>query len=119
MDSQHQELIGLVNQMYRIITNEEGNHTLEAILHKMSSYAKKHLKDEEALLLSHNYPTFHEHEADHAAYKEKVEVLFSELAADRQEVAKELYIFLRSWWLNHIVVKDKEYGLFLKGKGVQ
>jgi hemerythrin-like metal-binding protein len=119
MDAQHQRLISLVNQMYGIIRDHEGHAALDAILGEMSNYAEKHLKDEEALLRQHNYPGLNEQEVDHGKYFEQIKTLYSELGKDREEAAKKIYAFLRSWWISHIVGLDKKYGPFLQEKGVQ
>jgi hemerythrin len=119
MDVQHQRLISLVNQMFRIMRNQEGDAALDTVLGEMSDYAVKHLKDEEALLGEHGYPDLKEQESDHAKYLEKMKDLFSQLEKDRQATAKEIYTFLRFWWINHIVGIDKKYGPFLKEKGVE
>ena len=119
MDAQHQRLIGLVNQMYNIMRNNEGNYALDTILQKLSDYAVSHLKDEEALLREHSYPDIDEQELNHAGYLEQMKKLYSELEKDREKATKEIYTFLRFWWINHIVGIDKKYGPFLLKEGVQ
>jgi|WetSurMetagenome_2_1015567.scaffolds.fasta_scaffold642911_2 hemerythrin len=118
MDAQHQRLIGLVNQMFRIMRNQEDDDALDSILGEMSNYAEKHLKDEEALLREHSYPDLIEQESDHAKYLEQMQAMFSHLEKDRKATAQEIYTFLRFWWINHIVGIDQKYGPFLKEKGV-
>jgi hemerythrin len=119
MDAQHQQLISLVNQMYNIVRDHEGDAALDAVLGEMSEYAKKHLQEEEALLREHSYPDINDQEGDHAKYLEQIKVLYSELEKDRETAAKNIYAFLRSWWITHIVGMDKKYGPFLQEKGVR
>lgn len=119
MDEQHQQLIGLINSMYRVLRKEESIDTIEPILDEMAAYAKKHLGDEEALLQKHGFADLEEHRNFHKSYQEKVTALLREWEQQDEKTAKNIYTFLRQWWLQHIVEEDKKYGPFLMEAGAK
>lgn len=119
MDEQHRKLIELINTMYRVMRKEEGEDSIDAVLDEMSEYASNHLRDEEALLQENGYTDFDNHLALHKEYLRKMEELRAEWGKDKTSGAKNIYSFLRHWWLGHIVEEDRRYGLFLTEKGAQ
>lgn len=116
MDDQHKRLIELVNQMYRVIRDKEGTEALDGVLQKMSDYAERHLRDEEDLLHEYSYPGLESHKKAHSEYYAKMDELLAEMNVDKQKAAQKIYVFLRKWWVEHIVGEDREYGPFLRKK---
>ena len=119
MDVQHQKLIELINELYKVLRKEESSESIKEVLEEMTKYAEKHLQVEEAFLETNNYPDFANHIAIHQSYKEKLKMLMAESKEEYGEAVKDTYTFLRQWWLGHIVAEDKKYGEFLKSKGVK
>ncbi len=119
MDTQHKKLIKLVNQLYAMLRQKAELDELDAILQEMSDYAEQHLRDEEALLHKHGYPDFNRQKESHQEYYDTMDELFAEMEVDKYEAAQKIYRFLRKWWIDHIVGEDKEYGEYLREKGVR
>jgi hemerythrin len=119
MDEQHRKLIELINNMYHVMRKEEGPEKIDTVLDEMSVYASSHLREEEALLQANGYPEFENHLTLHKKYLQKVEELRVEWDNDKISGPKNIYSFLRQWWLGHIVEEDQKYGSFLTEKGVQ
>lgn len=118
MDTQHHNLIELINKLYKVIRNKESPGVIEEVLREMTQYAEKHLQEEEGLLKSNGYQDFDEHLALHKEYMEKLEKLITESKQEKDATVQKTYTFLRQWWVEHIMVEDKKYGGFLKLKGV-
>ncbi|MBA3005940.1 MAG: bacteriohemerythrin [Proteobacteria bacterium] len=119
MDIQHQKLIGLINKMYTVLRNEEPDSSIQGVLDEMAEYAESHLKDEETILESNDYPDFANHLAIHKSYLDKLKVLMTEWQNEDKAAAMDIYTFLRQWWMGHIVTEDQKYGEFLKDKGIK
>lgn len=120
MDNQHRNLLDLINRMYRIMRKVEVAGTIEEVLDGMADYSIHHLREEESLLQANGYAEFDEHCASHQIYLDKMEQFMAEwnTGDDKEAVVKEMYAFLRKWWLDHIVEEDRKYGEYLKEKGV-
>ncbi|SHO49407.1 bacteriohemerythrin [Desulfopila aestuarii] len=119
MDNQHRQLIQLINQLYGIIKEKDGFESVDAILQEMANYAEHHLRDEEKLLEEHGFPGLADQQKSHRNYFMKMDELQEAMEKDGRDAAQEIYVFLRQWWINHIVLEDKEYGPYLRGKGLK
>lgn len=118
MDTQHHNIIELINKLYKVIRNSESAEVIEEVFSEMAQYAEKHLKEEEALLKKNGYQGFDEHLALHQAYQEKLNNLMTNSKQEKDATVQDTYIFLRQWWVEHIMAEDHKYGEFLESKGV-
>jgi len=119
IDMQHQKLIELINDLYKVLRNEKSNELIEEVLIELTTYAEKHLQEEEGVLEDHGYKEYENHIAIHQSYRDKLASLIAESKKNHDEAVKNTYVFLRQWWMGHIVAEDKKYGEFLKSKGVE
>jgi hemerythrin-like metal-binding protein len=119
MDRQHRKLIELINELYRVLRKEKTGVEIEQVLTGLTAYAEKHLKNEEEILKVNGYSDFAAHMEIHRGYRDKVAELIAESTKDNDVAVKDTYIFLRRWWMEHIVAEDRKYGEFLKSKGVE
>ncbi|MBU0961089.1 MAG: hemerythrin family protein, partial [Proteobacteria bacterium] len=110
MDNQHKTLLDLINQLYPIVRDHRGQEEISKIVDACLSYAKKHLGDEEQLLLDNNFPGLQEQLDHHAQFTETVNTFAKQLTDSPDTVVPELYAYLRTWWISHIVGIDKKYG---------
>jgi hemerythrin len=117
MDVQHQILIELINILYKVIRKEKSSEVINEVLNEMTKYAENHLLKEEALLAANGYPDLDNHIDIHQGYLDKMKTLMAESKKENQ--ATDTYLFLRQWWMGHIVAVDKKYGEFLQTKGVK
>lgn len=119
MDMQHRKIIELINKLYKVIRKEEPSGSIEEILDEMAKYAEKHLKEEEAILKTNDYPELANHIAAHQRYLDRLKTLMPDSKKEKEAAAKDVYVFLRHWWVEHIVAEDRKYGDFLRSKGVK
>ena len=119
MDMQHQKLIELINDLYKVLRKEKSNELIEDVLVEMTTYAEKHLQVEEGILEANGYPDVASHVTIHQSYRDQLTTLMAESKQDHEAAVKNTYAFLRQWWMGHIVAEDKKYGEFLKSKGVE
>ena len=117
MDVQHQILIELINILYKVIRKEKSSEVINEVLSEMTKYAENHLLKEEAFLATNGYPDLDNHMDIHQGYLDKMKTLMAESKKENQ--ATNIYLFLRQWWMGHIVAVDKKYGEFLQSKGVK
>lgn len=110
MDMQHKRLLDLINVMYRVVSKKEGKDAVENVLREMADYAQVHFHDEEALLQIRGYVEMDSHIALHREYNVKMKELIAEYNRGGEGAVKDIYAFLRHWWLEHIVKEDKRYG---------
>ncbi len=119
MDIQHQKLIELINELYRVLRKETAHLSIDEVLIEMTTYAEKHLHVEEGILEANGYPDFSNHIAIHQEYRDRLTTLMAKSKQKDETAIANTYAFLRQWWMGHIVTEDKKYEEFLKSKGVE
>lgn len=120
MDSQHQQWIGLMNDLHEAV--QKGENNVYQILVGMIGYTCTHFKSEEELLYEHDYSDYAHHKQLHDEFIGQLEKLQNELPESQQAdwLSTMKVIRLLSGWLSHhIKVEDRKYASFLKEKGVQ
>jgi len=117
-DSQHKELIELINELQRKISVGSDNKELGKVITEIYEHKKSHFADEERLMLDYNYPEFEQHAGEHAEMLDKLLKYKQDLVAGDKMVTVELTGLMSDWLINHIAEKDSRYGRFFNDRGV-
>ena len=117
IDSQHQTLVQLINELYRHIGDSEKT-TVQNTLQRLIDYTDKHFKFEEKLFREHEYPEQDKHIHAHKKLLEQVMSFQERIRKGESDVSVELLEFLKEWLIKHIKNTDMNYSPFLLGKGV-
>lgn len=117
IDSQHQKLVGLVNDLYDSMTQNRGREATGKILAQLIEYTVSHFAHEEQYFAKTAYPDTAAHLHEHQLLKTQVGDFSKKYAAGQATVNAELMNFLRTWLVNHIMQSDKKYAPHLKAKG--
>jgi hemerythrin len=117
IDSQHQELIALINELNEAMASRSGYEVTAKVLEKTLDYTYYHFQEEEGLMARFAYPDIVQHQAQHEAFRTKVNVLLKQNKEHVGTVPRELLMYLRDWLLNHIVQTDKKLGQYLSEQG--
>lgn len=118
LDAQHKQLIGFVNELQLAIVSGRSKQVVEEMMQKLAVYGKTHLETEERILLTHGYPDFVQHKAQHDAYVVKMQKIQQQQAAG-QTISIELLKFLKDWWFHHILKVDRQYADFLTSRNAK
>jgi hemerythrin len=126
IDRQHKALLATLNKLHDILMSHGDQAVIDETLSGLIDQTRVHFHDEEAFMLAHNYPDYHNHKELHDILLRQVEgVLETQQVLEshhlQQSWAEKLDLadFLREWLLSHIVDADKTLGLFLKSKNVE
>ena len=119
MDAQHQTLIEITNQLHEALMAGKGSAVVDASVDKMIDYARRHFKDEEVLLTTHRYPGLADQKAKHEAFLAKGLEFKKEISKGNRATSVAVCNFLKEWWTSHILVEDKQYGVYLNSKGIR
>lgn len=84
------------------------------LFNEADSYARLHFAMEEDILRGINYPLLAEQEKSHQAYSRQLKDILGGLLAAPGAFREDVLIFLKNWWMNHILKMDKEYEAYLK-----
>lgn len=113
IDVQHQQLFNLMNELdYDVKVGRYPFSNIEIVM-KLVHYFVEHFALEERFMLDYAYPGLDAQKQDHDLFIARVKS-FKELANSKGgEISVDVFVFLRDWFLNHIVTLDKELAVFL------
>jgi len=118
-NNQHKKLFAIINNIYELKNNPNRDSLIKAIK-ELDDYSDYHLKKEEEVFEKYDYPEKENHKMFHNNYRKKI-ALFKERIENEEDLVKlikEISIFLRNWWLNHIQNIDHQYTDYLNKKGL-
>jgi len=119
IDRQHQQLVGMINELYEAMTLGKGKEAVGSIINRLLSYAETHFRTEENYFERFSYPQAAEHKQEHADFTEKVADFRSGFVSGRLRLSIEVMNFLSDWLRKHIQGSDKNYSPFLNQKGLK
>ncbi len=114
IDNDHKKLLEIYNDLVDLIEFKKNYGEFSRILSEMTDYSLKHFKKEEKYMENLSYPKISEHIAFHRNYIYKVAMYNSELLGTNPPNPEEIIIFLKHWWINHILKIDILYEQFKK-----
>jgi hemerythrin-like metal-binding protein len=112
IDSQHKEIIELINDLHRVLSLNGGNSTVavKGILEQLMHYTIKHFQYEEKILQACGYPDIENHKAMHGRLQRRTAAMRTNMYAVTD---RDLLGYLRDWWSDHILTQDKAYSPYL------
>jgi len=118
-DYQHKILIDFINQLE--IASETGDSLEETsqVLEGLFDYAIFHFKIEQNILKEYAYQGQKEQEQEHGLFLEKIRGFRKDLRGGDILVTEKINQFLQGWLVEHILMVDKKYKVFLNSKGVR
>jgi hemerythrin len=119
IDAQHRKLIGMINDMYDEYRGNKPASTVAKVLEEMEQYAREHFRTEEEFFDKFQYPDTKSHKNEHAVFINELGYFMKRAADSPDRIDIELLNFLREWFEQHILRKDKKYGPFLTGHGAE
>lgn len=116
IDAQHKNLMELIN--LTIIAKCEGKQesVLKEVFYKTIEYTKVHFASEENHMARNGYPVLQTHKLQHRELVAEIVELLEKLHKGEQAAMMNLPEILKSWFVNHILKRDKEYGNYLLHK---
>jgi hemerythrin-like metal-binding protein len=108
IDEDHKKLVDLVNELHTATSEGRGQDVIEKVMTELISYTKEHLRREDQIMASHNFPNLERHKVGHAHFTEKLNALQRQFEGGSITVASQLSAVLRDWLSLHIRRSDKE-----------
>lgn len=99
IDSQHQRLINMMNEMNDAMVKGKGKEVLGPIIDGMISYTKTHFSIEESLFDKYNYPDAPAHKGQHVSFVEKVTEFRENYLKNQLSLTINVMNFLGEWWV--------------------
>jgi hemerythrin-like metal-binding protein len=119
IDSQHQKLVGLLNDLHAAMMQGKGKAIIGKILDGLAEYTVSHFAHEERLMQLYRYPEFAQHKAIHDKLIAQVKKLQEDLRGEKATISLDVMSFLQRWLVDHIQGVDKKYTAHMQAAGVK
>lgn len=118
IDRQHEELIGMLNELDDAHLAGHSPHLLDDVLQRLAGYIAFHFSTEEALLTTLPESDAHagEHLLQHRCFIEQIAALRQTAGRDGRQAMSELLAYLNGWLYEHILKTDRQLGALLNGR---
>ena|SRR5579864_1305731 len=117
VDTQHQELFRMVNQLHTAIMEDRAKEILMPTLEKLAGYTLEHFRSEEHLMAKVNYPAMSAHKQMHQELTNEVKELIEKYKSGRTALTITLSNFLAKWLRHHIKEADLALVKYIRGHG--
>lgn len=111
VDTQHQQLFGLANQIVEASKDEELTHLLMLLY----QHTREHFSAEEKLMKQTDYPDYDRHVQQHNQMLDRL-IEISKTVQKKQWDPVDIKIFMTNWVLVHILEEDMPLGEYLNKK---
>ena len=116
IDTDHQVLIGLINELDDAVKVGEPRETVSRVLQSLLDYTDYHFGREEVLMKACRYPDMDAHIRTHDTLRAQVADIRSRYLRSPESIhAREVLAFLKNWLTAHILGRDKLYQPFMEG----
>ncbi len=115
VDQQHAKLLDLLDQGIHFLRKEktDGFAGVEDFLQALRTYTRIHFQYEEKEMKKASYPQLADQQQMHAYFLKKIHELDDKNTESEREKVREIIVFLKEWFIGHIVEKDLAFGDFL------
>ena len=116
IDSQHKQLVGMVNKLIEASSSGKSAETVMEALDFLTRYAIKHFADEEQLQIDFEYPDYPAHKREHDDFKVVVGQLVERVKKEgpTEEIIEKVCDTIGAWLLDHIMGDDFHMASFIK-----
>ena len=115
VDTQHQELFRMVNQLHTAIMEDRAKEILMPTLERLVLYTLQHFRSEEDLMAKVNYPAMSSHKRMHEDLTKEVKELIGKYKSGRTVMTITLSNFLAKWLRHHIKQADLALVKYIHG----
>jgi len=117
IDEQHKQLFKIINDLHASMKEGKSKEIMVGLLTRLVDYTQTHFSNEEKLMEKYKYPDLIKHKTEHAKLITKVLDYQKNFNIKSAITSIDIMNFLKDWLTNHILVTDKKYAPYLKGKG--
>lgn len=121
IDLQHEELIGMLNELDAAHSTACNQVMLDDILQRLGAYVLFHFGTEESLMANSPVTAQHadEHLRQHGHFIEKLNLLLGQAEQDAPRTMGMLIDFLSEWLYEHILKTDRKLAALLTSQAAK
>lgn len=111
IDEQHKKLFEIINKTIDVYEARSDN--LLDVLKELVDYVGYHFNTELQYMAEYDYPGYGDHNKEHTLFTQKVVEFLDKVDVDQNALVREMIIFMKDWYVNHVLNTDQKMGKFL------
>jgi len=111
LDAEHKQIIENINELYVAMNGPMDSVAKKRVLERLVQYTQTHFDHEEKIMQEVDYPDLAAHKALHDDMRRQTIELRTHLTL---VTARDVLVFLKDWWLDHIQGEDKKYASYME-----
>jgi hemerythrin len=116
LDQQHKQIVEIINRLIDEPKEGFGPDEVARILDDLAKFVHYHFQTEEQLLADHGYEDLRTQQAEHKEFRVELADLCMGSMKNHTIVPINALLYLKEWWVDHILVKDMKYRPFLMNR---
>lgn len=109
IDDQHKHFLGIINELYDAISENNSKVVIGKILEELDGYADYHFATEEKYFEMFKYDGAEEQIKEHRKMHDKIHELIADEKSGKNSVVIETVYFLEDWLKNHLAKLDHKF----------
>lgn len=118
MDEQHENLVKLANQLYKVLRKSTSKKEIKDTLKAFSDYSSYHFGNEERYFEAFNYEFAEEHKKEHNHFLKEINKFQKDYLTNKVKFLDEIMFFIADWIPDHFKNHDSKYIDLFKEKGI-
>lgn len=118
LDRQHEDMINIINTCDNAIRSSNPESYIIEVLEGLQKFTNEHFELEERLMREANYEKLGEHLNEHRKFMSIVNNYSTYYQLGVLPLLTHIMEFLNDWFLNHLLVYDKEYADSMNRAGI-
>lgn len=110
MDKEHKQLSEKINYLHESMLTDKDCKVVNKIADELISYTEKHFINQEKMMASNGFPGIVSHKNSHDKLLHQLKELITDICTDDKRDVNKITL-LDDWFLDHILIEDKKYGL--------
>lgn len=120
LDEDHRRIMKMINILYLAMQEGKGRQMMADTIHDLFVYINLHFETEEEMFDRTGYAGGPEQKLEHQNMRTKsLEMKQRFLNSPESVTPIEILLFLKDWWVGHIMHTDKKYTAFLNAQGIR
>ena len=114
IDQQHRSFLEHLNDCYLQAFSGKRSEFDPSMIDGLKTYADTHFRFEESLMRAKGYPKVGDHERQHKYFESQIVEFENAYAGGTGKITESVFVFLRDWFLEHILDEDKGFISYVK-----
>jgi hemerythrin-like metal-binding protein len=109
VDYEHQEMIGLINELYANLTAETSTLTIMDFLGEINTKISAHFALEEKIMRERLYDQYQDHKDDHERLLDQIRDIMDDYEDNANFDSEDFSKRLGTWFTEHFKTKDARF----------